>query len=412
MAVDLRQVMAAFLTFSMFLMLGNMIKRDHIDPLLEPYPESTNVQYNSLKVSKAGTFKLAKISDRLWRENNEPMHPCWKKPSLIKEISNQSSYGYIFFSLSHGPEYHASQVSNAVAVARHLDAKLAIPDIRGSKSGEKMKFGDIYDVDTFVRSLKGVVRVDKNPPAELSDVKHPIVRVPDRVSSDFIASKIDPIFRSRRNLKIVTYYNSSRGKDDEQSTTYQCTAMFESLKLQSELQQLVDSMVGTLRSLSHKTRGRYIAVDLRVDMLKRRICQAINGASKRCYNAEEIGGFLRNIGVETETTIYLTQTGWSSSLNGLRNVFPNTFTKDAIMAVDQKAMFMEHEKMVDFHVCVQSDVFVPSFRGRFYSGVVGKRIGEGRTKILVPAENVSSAPTHYVSPYITKRSHFAYSCFC
>lgn len=32
--IDLRQVMAAFLTFSMFVMLGNMIKRDHIDPLL------------------------------------------------------------------------------------------------------------------------------------------------------------------------------------------------------------------------------------------------------------------------------------------------------------------------------------------------------------------------------------------
>ena len=33
-AMDLRQVVAAILTMSMFLMFGNMIKKDHIDPLL------------------------------------------------------------------------------------------------------------------------------------------------------------------------------------------------------------------------------------------------------------------------------------------------------------------------------------------------------------------------------------------
>lgn len=180
------------------------------------------------------------------------------------------------------------------------------------------QFGEIYDVETFVRSLKGVVEVDKNPPAELSNV----VSIPDGVSENFIASKIKPIFDTRPNLKIVTRYNSSKGKLllDESSIAYQCIALFESLKLQADLQQLVDSMVATLRSLSHKIRSRYIAVDLRVDDT---FCQA----RRRCYNAQEIGEFLRNIGVERETSIYLTQTGWSSSLSKFRDVFPNTFTK-------------------------------------------------------------------------------------
>lgn len=34
MSMDLKQVVAAILTMSMFLMLGNMIKKEHIDPLL------------------------------------------------------------------------------------------------------------------------------------------------------------------------------------------------------------------------------------------------------------------------------------------------------------------------------------------------------------------------------------------
>ncbi|KAI3447346.1 hypothetical protein Pfo_004011 [Paulownia fortunei] len=417
MAVDLRHVMAAFLTFSMFVMLGNMIKRDHIDPLLEPLPVSPNVQYDALKVSKPGMVKLTEISYGPWKDKNEHTKPCWKKPSLRKE---QSNYGYIFFSLTHGPEFHAAQIANAVAVARHLGATLAIPDIRGTKLGEKRHFGEIYDVNRFMTSLNGVVQVDKNPPAGLSNGRLPIVRVPNRVSKDFIASNIEPIFQSKRNLKIVTYFNSStmnKGKEDKLSDAYQCLAMFESLKLQAELQELVDSMVGTLRSLSHKMRGRFVAVDLRVEMLEKKSRQETDAASKWCYNAEEIGKFLKKIGFHTDTTIYLTQTGWNSSLNALRNVFPNTFTKDAIIPANEKAKFMdseshEYEKFIDFYMCTLGDVFVPAFPSRFYATIVGKRIAYGNTQIFIPAKSTSASATEYTSPYIAKKSHFAYSCFC
>lgn len=37
MAVDPRQVVAGFLTLSMFVMLGNMIKHDHFSPVTEVY---------------------------------------------------------------------------------------------------------------------------------------------------------------------------------------------------------------------------------------------------------------------------------------------------------------------------------------------------------------------------------------
>lgn len=40
MAVDPRQVLAAFLTVTMFVMLGNMIKKDHFDDPVEVRPLS------------------------------------------------------------------------------------------------------------------------------------------------------------------------------------------------------------------------------------------------------------------------------------------------------------------------------------------------------------------------------------
>ncbi|PIN13480.1 hypothetical protein CDL12_13897 [Handroanthus impetiginosus] len=436
MAVDLRQVMAAFLTFSMFIMLGNMIKRDHIDPLLEPLPASPNAQFSALKVSKLGTVKLTEISNGPWKEYSEPPKPCWKNPSVK---GKGQSKGYIFFSLTNGPEFHALQIANAVVAAKHLGATLAIPDIRGPKLGQKRHFGEIYDVNKFGTSLSGIVQVDKNPPAGLSGGKLPIVRVPNGVSKDFITSKMEPIFQSKRNLKIVTSFNSSAmAKLDKLSNAYQCMAMFESLKLQPDLQELVDSMARTLRSMSQKTRGHFVAVDLRVDMLERKSCKEMDGSSKKCYDAEEMTNFLKKIGFPSETAIYLTQTGSLSAnlhnslqkgladknLMNPRNIIskPSTCNVicnhfDAIIPADEKAKFLgsersEYEKFIDFYICTQGDVFVPAFPSRFYASVVGKRVAYGNTQILVPAKNDSASATDYISPYIAKKSHFAYSCFC
>ena len=48
MAVDPRQVVAGFLTLSMFVMLGNMIKHDHFSPVTEvcfPLPLSLSLSF-------------------------------------------------------------------------------------------------------------------------------------------------------------------------------------------------------------------------------------------------------------------------------------------------------------------------------------------------------------------------------
>ncbi|KAL7133729.1 hypothetical protein ABFS83_12G159600 [Erythranthe nasuta] len=423
MAFDIRQVMAAFLTFSMFIMLGNMIKTDHIDPLFDSMEVSENVRYDLFKVSKQSTVKLQELDYGPWRVKTDTLKPCWKNPSSKgKEKSNN---GYIFFSLTHGPEFHASQVANAVAVAKHLGATLVIPDIRGTKLGDKRQFGDIYDVDRFVTVLKGIVKVDKNAPAELSsNAKLYTMRIPNGVSEDFIASKIEPVFKREKNLKIVTYLNGSSGmnklaKVDRSSNAHQCLAMYESLKLKKDLQELVDSMAGTLRSISRKTRGRFVAVDLRDDILEGKSCQEKNDAEeKTCFNAEELSKFFIKIGFHSDTTFYVTQTGWSSNLNPLRKVFPNTLTKDAIIPADQKAKLMdlksrEYEKFIDYYMCVEGDVFIPAFRGRFYGSVVGERIAYGNTQIFLPSKNTSSeSAVDYISPYVSKKSHVAYSCYC
>ncbi|GMH17550.1 hypothetical protein Nepgr_019391 [Nepenthes gracilis] len=211
-------------------------------------------------------------------------------------------------------------------------------------------------------------------------------------------------------------------KKEEKSDadSFACLAMFGTLELQPEVREVVDSMVQRLGTLSWKSGGRFVAVDLRVDVLEKKGCRG-NGdtRSKSCYHAREIAAFLRKIGFDKDTTIYLTQSRWERSLDPLKEFFPKTYTKESIMPVDKKGKFLDPkaptiEEVIDFYICSQSDVFVPAISGLFYANVAGKRIASGKTEILVPAytHDSSASADDYISHYITKKNHLAYSCFC
>lgn len=95
------------------------------------------------------------------------------------------------------------------------------------------------------------------------------------------------------------------------------------------------------------------------------------------------------------------------------------FVQEGIMPADKKLKFLnsesvEFQEVIDFYICAESDVFVPAISGLFYANVAGKRIAAGKTQILVPTAIVGkSAPADgFLSHYITKKNHFAYSCFC
>ncbi|XP_065852426.1 protein MANNAN SYNTHESIS-RELATED 2-like [Euphorbia lathyris] len=421
MGVDLRQVVAGILTLTMFLMLGNMIKREHFDSTEEKFPGGgTDVEFDSgeMKLSEQGLASFAK--DGPWMEDGQELKPCWTKSSFDKV---DQSKGFVTFSLTNGPEYHISQIADAVVVARYVGATIVLPDIRGNKPGDERKFEEIYDVEKFVQSLKGVVKVVKDLPVDISIRDFAVVRVPNRVTEDHIAELVEPIYRSKGNIRLATYFSSVNMRKTAQksnSDSFACLAMFGSLELQPEVNEVVDSMIERLRTLSRKSDGRFVAVDLRIDILGKKSCHGTGaGGAKNCYNAQEIALFLRKIGFNKDTTIYLTQSRWDNSLDVLKDIFPKTYTKESVMPEDRKRKFLESEdsefeKVIDFYMCSRSDVFVPAISGLFYANVAGKRIASGKTQILVPADipGSSASITNHFSPYISKKNHLAYSCFC
>ncbi|GFY80518.1 O-fucosyltransferase family protein [Actinidia rufa] len=381
MAMDMRQIVAALLTVSMFVMLGNMVKRDHFDSL----------EYKAIKVSKQGLVKVIGATKGVWKGDGDALKPCWNKPLMPKD--GGQSKGFIIFSLTDGPEYHVSQVWSVWLdlgfdiLEQHL-CFLTSAEPNQETQGALEK---IYNEKRFVKSLDGIVRIAKDLPPELSVEKLIVVRVPNRVSEAYIATNIEPLFKTKGNLSLETHFPSStmmNAKEFEYFDSLSCLAMFGTLELQSELKEVIGLMAERLRALSQKSNGQFVAVDL------------------------------RGIGFHRSTTIYLTQSGWHSVLDPLRQFYPKTYTKEDVMPAGKKAKFLniessEFAKVIDFHICSESDVFVPAKSGLFYTNVVGNRIASRKNRILVPAKTTSSSsPDAHISPYISKKSHLAFSCFC
>ena len=190
----------------------------------------------------------------------------------------------------------------------------------------------MYDTEKFMKSLDGVVKIVRELPAEVATRKPAIVRVPNRVSEDFIMRNIEPIFRTKSYLRLATVFHSvnlrlkEKQSNDLDSTS--CLAMFGSLELKPEIQGVGNTMVERLRTLSRKSDGKFVAVDLRVDDLEKKSCRE-SGSNERksCHSAQEVSDFLKRIGFDGDTTIYLTQTWWHDSLNVLKENFPRTYTK-------------------------------------------------------------------------------------
>ncbi|KAH6773300.1 hypothetical protein C2S51_011704 [Perilla frutescens var. frutescens] len=332
MAVDPRQVLAGVLTVTMFVMLGDMIKRDHFD---DPHP----TVHDTNKASEHTLASVAKGADGPWKEDG---------------------------------------IADAVVVARQLRATLVIPDIRGSEPGDRRNFDEVYDVDKFVSSLDGVVKVMKSQP-RISARNLAVVKVPNRVTEGFIADNIETVFRTKGNIRLP----------------------------QTEVREVVDSMIDRLKTLSRKSNGQFVAIDLRIDILEKKGCHKNGGSgSKSCYAPQDIALFLKKLGFEKDTTVYVTQTKWHSSLDALKDFFPKTYTKESIMPMENKDKFLnsdttEFEKVIDYYICSESDVFVPAISGLFYANVAGKRIASGKTQILVPEDIPSStaAPEEFISSY-------------
>jgi GDP-fucose protein O-fucosyltransferase len=192
-------------------------------------------------------------------------------------------------------------------------------------------FHDMYDVQKFMTSLDGTVKIAHELPPEFASKKPTIIRVPNRVTDEFISKSIEPIFQTSKYIHLSVVFPSisfrkreSQNKDFDAVT---CQAMFHSLQLKADLHEVAEKMVEKLKAISMQNGGSFVAVDFRSDMLNKKTCMVVRGRRKSCYNASEVAKFLKKLGFNANSVVYVTETWWHEGLSPLKEAFPKTYTK-------------------------------------------------------------------------------------
>ncbi|KAH9329866.1 hypothetical protein KI387_001974, partial [Taxus chinensis] len=307
------------------------------------------------------------------------------------------TWGFIGVRLSNGPHYHRVQIADAVVIAKYLGSTLLLPTIKDGHKEPNGQFEKIYDTSNFITSLQNIVRVVGRLPDDMTSVSPELIHVPYRVTGDYIDEHIRPIF----NQKVVIILDSvlpdvnlkEKEGENAEHDAVRCLVMYKALRFHSQLIKLGSRILNRVREAGEMSDGRFIAVDLRVDLLQRKGCNSniseLNKFKSKCVNALEFGQFLKELGFPTNTAIYLTQSRWHPTLDALRKLFPNVYTKEYSMPFNEERQILytgktQFEKALDFYICSESDIFIPSIPGMFYSIVAGERISLGKTQMFVP----------------------------
>jgi hypothetical protein len=190
---------------------------------------------------------------------------------------------------------------------------------------------------------------------------------------------------------------------DEELQKLRCRVNFHALRFTNSIQTLGEKLVRKLRSMS----SRYVAVHLRFepDMLAFSGCYYGGGDKERrelgeirkrwdtlpelsaedersrgkCpLTPQEIGLMLRALGFSNDTYLYVASGeiyGGEETLQPLRDLFPNYYTKEMLAGNDLKPFlpFSSRLAAIDFIVCDGSDVFVTNNNGNMAKVLAGRR---------------------------------------
>nr|ABR18129.1 unknown [Picea sitchensis] len=425
--IDLKQAVAAFLTLGMLAMLINMMSNG---PFLDADQASSEGKYSNGSELRERSPTVNRKTTRLkelWGRPGPVLEPCWDKH--ITNLKGKT-WGFIGVRLSNGPHYHRVQIADAVVVSKYLGATLLIPTIKDGHKEPNGQFDKIYDTSKFIASLQNIVRVVGRIPDDMSSISPTVISVPYRVTHDYIDEHIRPVFNQKTVIILDSFFPNINLKAKEgeniELEALRCLVMYKAVQFHSQLLKLGGRIVNRMREAGEMSEGRFIAVDLRVDLLQRKGCtnstsEHDKSKTKKCVTALEVGEFLKELGFPTDTAIYLTQSRWDATLDPLREIFPNVYTKEYSMPFNEERQILysgktQFEKALDFYICSQSDIFVPAISGMFYSTVAGQRISLGKTQILVPSSKHDTTSkirlVDSLSRYVTKKDHSVYSCFC
>ncbi|KAF8380517.1 hypothetical protein HHK36_028004 [Tetracentron sinense] len=317
------------------------------------------------------------------------------------------------------------KITDAVAVARILNATLVVPELdHHSFWKDDSDFFNIFDVDWFISSLaKDVTIIKRIPDKVMRSMEKPpyTMRVPRKSTPEYYLDQVLPILLRRRAVQLTKFDYRLANSLDEELQKLRCRVNYHALRFTKPIRELGQKLVMRMRNMAK----RFIAIHLRFepDMLAFSGCYYGGGDKERNELGEirkrwvtlpdlspegerkrgkcpltphEVGLMLRALGFENDTYLYVASGeiyGGEETLQPLRKLFPNFYTKEMLANEELKPFlsFSSRLAAIDYIVCDESDVFVTNNNGNMAKILAGRRRYMGHKRTIRPnAKKLSS----------------------
>ncbi|KAG4973024.1 hypothetical protein AAZX31_11G033200 [Glycine max] len=335
-------------------------------------------------------------------------------PAVPERMSN----GYLLIGTSGGLNQQRTGITDAVVVARILNATLVVPELdHHSYWKDDSDFIHIFDVDWFISYLaKDVTIVKRVPDKFMRSMEKPpyTMRVPRKSEPDYYLDQVLPILLRRQVVQLTKFdYRLANNLDDELQKL-RCRVNFHALRFTKPIQELGQRIVMRMQKMA----PRFIAVHLRFepDMLAFSGCYFGGGEKERRELGEirkrwttlpdlspdgerkrgkcplsphEVGLMLRALGFSNDTYLYVASGevyGGEETMQPLRDLFPNIYTKEMLAEEELKPFlpFSSRLAAIDYIVCDESDVFVTNNNGNMAKILAGRRRYMGHKRTIRP----------------------------
>ncbi|KAI3715510.1 hypothetical protein L6452_22494 [Arctium lappa] len=370
----------------------------------------------------------------VWRYKSmlKEQKPCLK-PTSRQQIESGIADQYLIVEANGGLNQQRASICNAVAVAGLLNATLLIPRFNFHKVWrDTSEFGDIYDEEHFIATLKRYVDVVRELPKELMEEYDfnisniPSFRVPAWASASYYLKEVYPVLKEQRIVRVAPFANRLASSLPPHIQYLRCLANYEALRFSIPIKTLAKTLVKRMTADSSGSGGKYVSVHLRFeeDMVAFSCCVYDGGKSEqlemdsirqkgwgekfkrkdyiiapernrmngRCpMTPLEVGMMLRGMGFANTTPIYLASGKIyqaDKNLAPLKKMFPLLHTKELLATPNELASLKGYSSRLaalDYIVCFFSEVFVTTQGGNFPQFLMGHRkFHYGHAKTIIP----------------------------
>ncbi|XP_015058627.1 O-fucosyltransferase 10-like [Solanum pennellii] len=387
--------------------------------------------WTDIEADNSSSIELSSVW--IYKRKLKEQRPC----SFGTTASTKDSLGanlYLIVDANGGLNQQRSSICNAVVIAALLNATLLIPRLEFHNVWrDSSEFGDIYDEDHFMSTLKDYVEVVKELPTEvmerydsnISNIQN--LRVQAWAPPRYYLEEVYPVLFKQRVVRISPFANRLSMHLPSHLQFLRCFSNYEALKFSLAISELAKKLVKRMIERSSNSGGKYISIHLRfeedmvafscciydggqvekseMDVVREKgwgkkfkqkyrvIAPGLNRKNGKCpMTPVEVGMMLRGMGFAKETPIYLASGKIYQAdryLEPLRKMFPLLQTKETLATKDELAPFQGYSSRlaaVDYLVCLFSEVFVTTQGGNFPHFLIGHRryLFNGHAKTIKP----------------------------